>query len=362
MATNSRSKTAPKRQNSPSFSDPDSENIAPAIKKKRNVQNIPIATIIQKLDERKQNSDALKLSVEKVERNVEECRDTIKNSLEELKSEFGAKLSNHDDRIVELEAKSSSLDEGIKRINMDQEKMYITINKLNLILLSLEEPRNESPEVLMSTVRDALSVINDRAIYDIKKVYRIGKPNFDHKRPVKLIFGSLDAREAIYDGRKSLSKPLILCEDLPFVTRMDHKKLLKFRHDALKSSPKELIMLQLQKRQIIIGNKLIKIVHGEWTEETLSASQIRKMQPRKDVNQGAAENERNHHASSGNQLSPPRSTTHLFGGTSRQVTNPQSIITNKTPESIRQQPDLHFLDRANQPMTGYGSMNPWMKS
>jgi len=61
----------PKRQGSPTvISETEIENTAPVVKKKRNDQNLPVSTILEKLNEIQQSNISLKQSVENVEKNV----------------------------------------------------------------------------------------------------------------------------------------------------------------------------------------------------------------------------------------------------------------------------------------------------
>jgi len=303
-----------------------------------------------------QSNISLKQSVENVEKNVADCRDTIKKSIEELKSEFQSKITDHDDRIVDLESKACNLDSDIKRINLEQERMYITINKLNLVLMNLKEPRNERPDVLLVNVKKQLELIDPEAAMAVKKSYRVGQPKTDSNRPIKIIFSHEEARDVIFYQRRSIVKPLVLCEDLPFVTRMDHKKLLKLKHDALAKSPNELVLLHIQKRQITIGNKLIRIIHGERTEEILTADQIKKLHPKPTLRiEETIQNGRTSQIVDPSP-SPTRSTTHLFT-TSQGATASSSYLPSNLTEGetgIDMQTD--FLGNR-----AFKSMNPWMK-
>jgi len=358
----SKKNSAGKRQGSPVLSDIEVD--VPAAKKKRNIQSLPVDKIMAKLDEIQKTSVSLKQSVQQVEQNVSECRDTIKKSIDELKSEFQDKFTSHDSRITDLESRASALDSDMKKMNFDQEKMYVAINKLNLILIGLDDHPNEQSDQLYDNVIGKLRAINSDASYEVKKVFRIGRPMQNTNRPIKIIMRNSDARDALFDGRKTLPKPLFLCEDLPYSMRSDQKQLLKMKHDALAQNPKQLVMLHLHKRQIIIGNKQTRIVHGQRYDETLSPAQLRNMQPRqpeKRLNPGI--NDSNPHPVSREQTNDGNSMTlNLFRGfvDNNATAGPTSSTAASTPSA---HPSTFLEQRPNnpQPSISLGSMNPWMK-
>ncbi|CAL8140604.1 unnamed protein product [Orchesella dallaii] len=346
-----------KRQVSPVLSENDDNLSVPVPKKSKNAPNLPVKAILDKLDEIQKSNNSLKTSVEKVEKNVSECRDSIKQSIEDMRAEFQNRFSDHEERFEDLESRTKGLDKDMEQIYLDQERMYIAINKLNLILLGLNDQQVEHPDQLFEKVIDELKVSHQDAVCDIKKVFRVGKFKTDQTRPVKIIFGNINARDAIYDGRKNLEKPLNLNEDLPFTVRMDHKKLLKIRYDAITENPQELVLLHLHKRQIIIGKKLIKIIHGNRTEETLTPTQIQQYQPpkRDRIRNENPEGQRTHETNS-NTL---QTTRHLFhNNTSRsEATSHTAVPGSSTTEAIRPT----FLEsQRNQQQPSSRSMNPWM--
>ncbi|CAL8111031.1 unnamed protein product [Orchesella dallaii] len=264
-----------------------------------------------------------------------------------MRTEFQNRFSDHEERFEDLESRTKGLDKDMKQIYLDQERMYIAINKLNLILLGLSDQHGEHPDQLFEKVRDELKVSHQDAVCDIKKVFRVGKFKTDQTRPVKIIFGDINARDAIYDGRKNLEKPLNLNEDLPFTVRMDHKKLLKIRYDAITGNPQELVLLHLHKRQIIIGKTLIKIIHGNRTEETLTPAQIQQYQPpkRDRIRTENPEGQRPHETYS----SALQTTRHLFhSNTGRsEATSHTAVPGSSTTDAVR--PSFLDSQRNQQP-------------
>jgi len=271
----------PKRQQSPEVPENSSQNQQNKQKKtKASSQNLPLNSILSKLDTLMDQNDSLKSSVQQMEKNVYECKETIKKSIDEIKEEFRNNLSEHGNRIQSLESNVSTLERDVKWMKQERERIYYTMNKLNLILINLREVPNETQNQLLDRVNETISNTHPSIIPDIKNAYRIGKVKFDSSRPVKVVFRNIESRDACFQSRRNLEKPIVLNEDLAFETRKDHSALLKMRSDALACNPDESVSLQLFKKQIVIGNRLIKVMQGEVSEERLNATQARQIHQR----------------------------------------------------------------------------------
>jgi len=233
-------------------------SIIPKKPRKTNTKSISdlVDSVKTLIDQNKGTQETL-VQVQTQLAEVAESADQIKKSLNDLKEEFTAKLSDHDNRLSFLEGDITSIHQQLNSNSKANDSLYLEVNKLNLILSGIEEIPHETTDDLLECVKDLLQRAVGHPVA-VDHAYRIG---LGTRRKIKLRMLTLTERNAVFKASKNLPASVFINEDLPPYTRQAHGKLRAKLKEMKTNSPEE---VKVDWKKLTIENLTAKfeIVEG----------------------------------------------------------------------------------------------------
>jgi len=143
------------------------------------------------------------------------------------------KTQAHD--VEALKEQVKNLEGAVEDLKTENTLLHQQANKLNLILSGLPEVNGESACQLQRKVEEEIKAKLKFNI-TIDTAFRLGKPDRNKPRLVKIKFEKLRDRNWVWDNRKSLGHPLYLNEDLHPLVRANRALLIKEAKTAKESN------------------------------------------------------------------------------------------------------------------------------
>lgn len=161
--------------------------------------------------------------------------------------------------IENLNEKMEGLEQVVADVTRENELLYRSLNKNNLIISGIKEVGNETGDTILQTIKERISNKLGKNM-DVYNAYRMGLKAANEPRPVKFTVLDPRDRDYLWGNKKKLGHPFYVSEDLHKNERKRNGKIIKFVKE--KKGEGKTVLYNLRRRQVK-ANEIVYLLNGE---------------------------------------------------------------------------------------------------
>ncbi len=166
-------------------------------------------------------------------------------------------IKKQNEAIEVLNEKVEKLEKTVAEVSQENEMLYRSINKNNLVITGIIEKENESGSSLIESINELLGDKIGKEM-TLHNAYRIGSKSTSEPRQIKVTFIDPREREHLWTNKKLLGHPYYVNEDLHKSERIRNGKIMKYVKE--KREEGKTVLYNFRKRQAKVNDIVYQLV------------------------------------------------------------------------------------------------------